>query len=78
MDFDDGKRLSNASDKIATSVTSYSNEDEGLQKMRLWDIVKLNSEEWVQILLGCVSSLIIGAVMPIFAVLFGEIVGVRY
>lgn len=38
--------------------------------------MKYNSSEWPQILIGCVTSLIMGAAMPVFAVLFGEILGV--
>lgn len=38
--------------------------------------MKMNSTEWWQILLGCLASIAAGAGMPIFAILFGEILGV--
>lgn len=42
----------------------------------LWTVMKMNASEWWQIFVGCISSLIMGGAMPIFAVLFGEIIGV--
>lgn len=50
--------------------------DENLQNLSLWDIVKLNNAEMPQIFLGCLASFVMGATMPIFAILFGEIIGV--
>lgn len=38
--------------------------------------MKMNSSEWWQILIGCIASVVAGAAMPVFAVLFGEIIGV--
>lgn len=76
VDFDDGKRFSYGSNKMDGSVNNYSGDDEELQSMTLWDIVKLNHAEWWHILLGCIASFVMGASMPLFAVLFGEIIGV--
>lgn len=78
LDFDDGKRLSNASDKITTVATAnlVEDEEEELKNLSLWNIVQLNYDEWPQIILGCLASFVMGATMPIFAVLFGEIIGV--
>ncbi|XP_037828263.1 ATP-dependent translocase ABCB1 [Lucilia sericata] len=39
----------------------------------IFNILKMNRDEWPQILCGCVSSVIMGAAMPLFAVLFGSI-----
>ncbi|EDW02070.1 ATP-dependent translocase ABCB1 [Drosophila grimshawi] len=39
-------------------------------------IIKLNKPEWVQLLVGCICSIIMGCAMPIFAVLFGSILEV--
>ncbi|XP_023032967.1 ATP-dependent translocase ABCB1 [Drosophila willistoni] len=36
-------------------------------------VMKMNSPEWPQITIGCISSVIMGCAMPIFAVLFGSI-----
>lgn len=49
---------------------------ESVASMSLWKVSQLNSKEWPQILIGSISSLIMGGAMPIFAVLFGEIIGV--
>ncbi|XP_066997611.2 ATP-dependent translocase ABCB1 [Anabrus simplex] len=42
----------------------------------MYSILKTNSPEWVYILIGTLSSVVMGCAMPIFAVLFGEILGV--
>lgn len=77
LEFDDGKRLSNASDKIINATYAEDEKDEEkLDNLSLWDIVKLNNAEWPQIFVGCLSSFVMGATMPIFAILFGEIIGV--
>ncbi|KAK9877111.1 hypothetical protein WA026_016856 [Henosepilachna vigintioctopunctata] len=39
-------------------------------------IIKMNKPEWFWILLGCITSIVIGAGLPIYSVLFGDIVGV--
>lgn len=36
-------------------------------------IMKMNKPEWPQIIVGCISSIIMGCAMPVFAVLFGGI-----
>lgn len=46
--------------------------------MSLWDVVKMNRDEWPEITVGCIASLIAGGAMPVFAVLFGEIIAVRF
>jgi len=37
------------------------------------EVMKMNKPEWLQIAVGCISSVIMGCAMPIFAVLFGSI-----
>lgn len=78
IEFNDEKRLSNASVVINNDIVVENDDkdDEKLQNLSLWDIVKLNNAEWPQIVLGCLSSFVLGATMPIFAILFGEIIGV--
>ena len=39
-------------------------------------ILRINASEWPFILLGCFGSLINGGVMPAFAIIFAEIIGV--
>ena len=41
-------------------------------------IMKLNSKEWHYITLGCLAALIEGSVQPIFALVFGIMLGVSF
>ncbi|CAK1546564.1 unnamed protein product [Leptosia nina] len=40
-----------------------------------WEILKLNAEEWPLLLTGGIASLIIGATMPVFALLLSKLYG---
>ncbi|BFG04641.1 ATP-dependent translocase ABCB1 [Drosophila madeirensis] len=40
------------------------------------EVMKMSRPEWAQITVGCISSVIMGCAMPIFAVLFGSILQV--
>ncbi|XP_001975658.3 multidrug resistance protein 1A [Drosophila erecta] len=40
------------------------------------EVMRMNKPEWLQILVGCISSVIMGCAMPVFAVLFGSILQV--
>lgn len=42
----------------------------------MWEVVQWNKQEWPYITIGSVCSLLMGAAMPLFAILFGEIVEV--
>ncbi|XP_011185431.1 ATP-dependent translocase ABCB1 [Zeugodacus cucurbitae] len=50
--------------------------EENLDDSSLWPILKMNTPEWPQLLCGVLSSAIMGCAMPVFAVLFGEILEV--
>ncbi|KAH8371803.1 hypothetical protein KR093_008900 [Drosophila rubida] len=39
-------------------------------------VMRMNQTEWPQITIGCVSSIIMGCAMPVFALLFGSIIQV--
>lgn len=41
-------------------------------------LLKMNGPEWVFILIGCIAAIIVGASLPAFAILFGEVYGVSY
>ena len=43
-----------------------------------WELMRRNSPEWYYIVIGCISSVIIGFAMPVFALLFGNILGVIF
>jgi len=40
--------------------------------------MKMNSSEWPYIVIGCIMALLQGAVQPAFALIFGNMLGVRY
>ncbi len=42
----------------------------------MWEVIQWNKIEWPYITIGSVCSLLMGAAMPLFAILFGEIVEV--
>jgi hypothetical protein len=51
-------------------------EDEEPPQVSMWTILQKNMPEWPYILMGSVGSIVTGFAMPIFGVLFGDIIGV--
>ncbi|KAL3831884.1 hypothetical protein ACJMK2_023581 [Sinanodonta woodiana] len=51
-------------------------EEEKAPQVSVKRILQMNAPEWYLILLGCFGSLINGGVMPAFAIIFSEILGV--
>ena len=49
---------------------------EELPKIQVARLFKRNSPEWLYILVGVLASCGMGAVMPVFSILFGEVLGV--
>ncbi|KAG5875736.1 hypothetical protein JTB14_010724 [Gonioctena quinquepunctata] len=41
----------------------------------LWSVLRMNSPEWLYIVLGSIGSAVLGSSMPLFSVLFGSILG---
>ena len=76
------KRLSRQMSVIKTgrerndTVGTLKEEDENLPKIQMWRIMKRNSPEYVYIIIGVIMSCAMGAVMPLFGVIFGDILGV--
>jgi hypothetical protein len=79
--------MSTVSRTSSTGSASHTHEDEGSPmvddaedeeppEISMLTILKKNMPEWPYILLGSVGSLIVGFAMPIFGVLFGNIIGV--
>lgn len=61
-----------------TENSSEQNEDVEEEYPVKWTrLLKMNSEEWLYILIGCVAAIIVGGSFPVFAILFGEVYGVR-
>lgn len=80
------KKLSRAFSAGDKSVTGEAEEEEKEETIlnvqqpdvrgTLWKIMKINASDWHYILLGCLSSLLTGASLPIYGVVFGGIMGV--
>ena len=62
-------------EQIKITYTEETENDKEVEKdsFSIFNILKMNRDEWPQILCGCISSVIMGAAMPLFAVLFGSI-----
>jgi cobalamin synthase len=39
-------------------------------------ILKVNRPEWFYILVGCIASVITGSALPVYGLVFGDIIGV--
>ena len=59
-----------------TGTLKEEDTDEDLPKIQMMRIMKRNSPEYIYIFIGVVMSCAMGAVMPLFGVVFGEILGV--
>ncbi|XP_059085287.1 ATP-dependent translocase ABCB1-like isoform X5 [Tigriopus californicus] len=68
------KELFAASVLIALQISEDAGED--LPKVSMIRILKANSPEWPYMLIGLIASIIMGASMPVYAILFGEVLGV--
>nr|CAD1918045.1 ABCB transporter [Chrysochus auratus] len=68
-DFDDEQRKS-------ILKLSEEEEEETQVETSFFEIVKLNAPEWKSIVVGSISSAVIGCSMPVFSILFGDIMGV--
>ena len=61
--------------KGMTLVDGKKEEDE-LPKIQISRLLKRNSPEWFYISIGAIASFLMGATMPIFSILFGDVLGV--
>lgn len=43
----------------------------------IWKILEFNKPEWYYILIGCIASIISGAVNPAFAIVFSQVIAVN-
>ncbi len=55
------------------SVQAQDEADEDLPKVSPLRIVKTNAPEWPYIVMGGLASIVMGASMPVYAILFGEV-----
>lgn len=47
-----------------------------VKKISMMKILELNKQEWPYILPACLTSMIVGFSMPLFSILFGDVIGV--
>jgi hypothetical protein len=59
--------LSNAQDKDVQETTGGSS---------IISILKVNSPEWFYISVGCITSVITGSALPLYGLVYGDIIGV--
>ena len=57
------------------SVTQFSDRNDGNQEISVRKIMKMNQPEWGYIALGVVGAVMLGVSTPIYAIVFGEIMG---
>ena len=65
-------------DRHLSTVTTSNNVEEilkaeGLPKINTFRIFSTNAKEWHYILMGSLASVVMGASMPVYAFLFGEV-----
>ncbi|KAG8222229.1 hypothetical protein J437_LFUL001427 [Ladona fulva] len=58
------------------SSTETEEKDKEEPTISMFEIIKMNKPEWPYILAGAVTSGIMGCSMPVFAIIFGDILGV--
>ncbi|XP_056648993.1 ATP-dependent translocase ABCB1-like isoform X1 [Diorhabda sublineata] len=73
----------NAGNKLITEEAEQREKEETISDVQqsavkkiLWKIMEINASDWHYIVLGCLSSLVTGACLPIYAVVFGGLIGV--
>ncbi|KAF5286694.1 hypothetical protein FQA39_LY16177 [Lamprigera yunnana] len=76
-DEDDVKFMEDKKSSVVENVYQLeTEEEENAVKSPLMTILRFNKPEAWNLVIGCVTSLIMGATMPVFAILFGDILGV--
>ena len=58
-------------------ILIFQKEKDNLPTVPLSRIMKMNSTEWPFMLAGAVGSAIQGTIVPLYAIMFGEVLGVR-
>lgn len=51
-------------------------QDSDIPEVGMTRLIRVNAPEWLFIMIGCVAALVNGGIMPAFAVIFSEIIGV--
>lgn len=69
-------RTSQGSVKGITTDLDEVDYDAVVPQASMIDILRFNSPEWLIICIACIGSIVMGTAMPVFAILFGNILGV--
>lgn len=81
-DVDDDKKVVEFDDERKDSIVHTENVSEQLddakqlQEASFLKLLKFNSPEWPHLTIGIIGSIIMGFSMPVFGILFGDIIGV--
>lgn len=51
-------------------------EVDGTKVKAVLEVIKLNKPEWMEIVVGCMASVLTGAALPVYSLVFGDVVGV--
>lgn len=62
--------------EIYVDKVTDTSENEIVHPIAISKVIKWNAPEWLYIVIGSICSLIMGAAMPLFAIIFGEVVEV--
>ncbi|KAI4456368.1 atp-binding cassette sub-family b [Holotrichia oblita] len=63
-------------EQIFTKDTSDIVEEEVTNWSAIFNVLALNKPEWWQIILGAIGAAVSGAAMPVYAIIFGDVMGV--
>ena len=76
---DNAKRRNgpNVSKKLE-EVKEENKEEKKLKDPSLLKLLSFNKKEWYLILIGCLASIISGAVQPAFAIVFSQVITVSF
>ncbi|KAH7852763.1 hypothetical protein Vadar_028957 [Vaccinium darrowii] len=66
------------SQRLDNSSSVKGNQDEDIQIPSFWRLLALNSPEWKQAILGCVSAVIVGAIQPLYSFAMGTMISVYF
>ncbi|XP_068902276.1 multidrug resistance protein 2-like [Tenebrio molitor] len=74
------KNVAKVSETAMIENTSEQNLDKDVQESTggssIISILKVNKPEWFYILVGCIASVITGSALPVYGLVFGDIIGV--
>jgi hypothetical protein len=76
IELKDWKKPSDSQNSPTKSKTDADEDEASVPRIKFMRLLRVNSPEWLYILLGILSSAAMGGVMPIFSLLFGDVTGI--